>query len=360
MRTYMANKDGRPILTQLNNGILNSKNAMPLKDLTSDNDASFELSRKIFNKAYIPKTNFQTAAVGRSFFQRRAPGIEHGYIVDGPKSVQQKKWIGGNRDASNVAERRRKATTGAIMSYSGPTSFVSVNDNNPRIDALSRVRGGGACVPPKCQNRPVTFTNGPLIIQYYRIISAGMNAVTEGGIVTYAGSTAYNMSPGIYNYTNMSPVQKPLYNVTPLATFGRSYNVFTIDKATGTTTFINFDVFLTPQYINNEGLMTTYLNSLPNTVFVIIATYDEPSTVENVALNANFINAVKNCGASSQFASATFYYRSAYILIGTPGIGTGKGFEKYMGVNNGGTGDPQAVIDLNVYFANGAVTYVSG
>lgn len=358
----MANKDGRPILTELNNGILKSTNAMPLKDLTSDNDASFELSRKIFNKAYIPKTNYKTAAVGRSFFQRRAPGIEHGYIVDGPKSVQQKKWIGGNRDASNVAERRRKATTGAVMSYSGPTSFVTVNDNNPRIDALARVRGGGACVPPKVSNRPVTFINGPLIIQYYRIISAGMNAVEETGIVKYTGSTAYGISAGIYNYTNMSPVQKPLYNVTPLATFGRSYNVFTIDKATGKTAFRNFDVFLTPQFIDNQTLMTTYLNSLPNTVFVIIATYDEPSTVEGQpsTLNTNFINAVKNCGASNQFASATFYYRSAYILIGTPGIGTGKGFEKYKGVNNGPTGDSQAVIDLNFYFTSGAITYVSG
>jgi hypothetical protein len=157
MRTYMATTDGKPILTVLNNGVLRSTNAMPLKDLTSDNDASFELSRKLFNKSYIPKPNFQIAPIGRSFFQRRAPGIEHGYIVDGPKSVQQKKWIGGNRDASSITASRRKSTTGAVITYAGPQSFVNIKDNNSRIDALARVRGGGACVPPKVSNRPVNY-----------------------------------------------------------------------------------------------------------------------------------------------------------------------------------------------------------
>jgi hypothetical protein len=161
-----------PILTELNNGIINANGAMPLKDLTSDNTGSFELTRKLVNKSYQPPINYKTAPAGRSFFQRRAPAIEHGFVVDGPKSVQQKKWIGGNRDASQITANRRKKSTGQIMTYSGPQSFTNPKDNNPRIDALARVRGGGATVPPKVGVRPVTYYNGPTIIQYYRIISA--------------------------------------------------------------------------------------------------------------------------------------------------------------------------------------------
>ena len=170
MRTYMATKDGRPILTELNNGIINAKNAMPLKDINSDNAGSFELNRKLFNKAYQPPINYNTAPIGRSFFQRREPAIHNGFIVDGPKSVQQKKWIGGNRDASQITTNRRRKTTGQIMNYSGPQSFTNVKDNNSRIDALARVRGGGACVPPKVAARPVTYYNGPTNIKY-RILS---------------------------------------------------------------------------------------------------------------------------------------------------------------------------------------------
>ena len=150
-----------PILTELNNGIINANGAMPLKDLTSDNTASFELTRKLVNKSYQPPINYMTAPTGRSFFQRRAPAIEHGFIVDGPKSVQQKKWIGGNRDASQITANRRKKSAGQIMTYSGPKSFTNTKDNNARIDALARVRGGGATVPPKIAARPVTYSTSP-------------------------------------------------------------------------------------------------------------------------------------------------------------------------------------------------------
>ena len=44
-------------------------------------------------------------------------------------------------------------TTGASMTKPGPQSFKNPNDNNPRIEALARVRGGGASVPPKVSNR---------------------------------------------------------------------------------------------------------------------------------------------------------------------------------------------------------------
>ena len=375
MRTYMATTDGRPIITQLNNGIINARGAMPLKDLTSDNNSSFELTRQIFNKSYQPPINYKTTPVGRSFFQRRAPAIEHGYVVDGPKSVQQKKWIGGNRDASQITANRRKNTTGQIMTFPGPRSFTNIKDNNTRIDALTRVRGGGATVPPKVASRPVTYYNGPTIIRYYRIVSAGLNAVTSGGsatnFVTYTSSTAYNVSPGIYNYTNALPTPVALYNVFPKGGFVRSYNILTIDRISGATSYRSFDVF---GLLTNATAMANYLNSLTTSVIVVIATYDEPSTTNNdpgftsqsidattPVNNTAFITAMKRCGAPSNFGNpVNFFYRSAYVLVGSPGIGTGNGLSRYAGANNGATGDAAAVVDLTIYYANGQYTYVSG
>ena len=150
--------NGKPIIQTLNNDILNVKNAMPLKNLTTNNEQSFEIDRKLFNKAYQPPVNFSLAQTGRSFFQRQTPGIQHGYIVDGPKTALQKKWIGGNRDASQTALRRRINTTGQANQKEGPQSFNTNTDNNSRIDALARVRGGGSRVPLKVTNRPVTFS----------------------------------------------------------------------------------------------------------------------------------------------------------------------------------------------------------
>ena len=149
----MATTDGRPILTVLNNDSLRSTNAMPLKNLTSDNNSSFGMSRRLFTRSYLPNTMFNTAPIGRSFVQRDAPAIQHGYIIDGPKSVLQKKWIGGNRDASQTAIRRRTNVTGAFMTFPGAKSFNNPNDRNPRIEALARVRGGGSRVPLKVVNR---------------------------------------------------------------------------------------------------------------------------------------------------------------------------------------------------------------
>jgi hypothetical protein len=323
----MATKDGRPILTQLNNGIINAANAMPLKDLTSDNTASFELTRKIVNKSYQPPINYMTASAGRSFFQRRSPAIEHGFVVDGPKSVQQKKWIGGNRDASQITANRRKKSTGQIMTFSGPQSFTNPRDDNPRIDALARVRGGGATVPPKIASRPVTYSTSPPTVQYYRIISAGLNSTTlpagsanATGYIQYSSSTAYNVSPGIYNYTNLNTTQVPLYNVIPKGNFGRSYNVFIIDKATSTSSYRSFDVF---GLYTNATAMANYLNSLPSTVLVVIATFDEPSKTDSninqkpITDNTEFISAMKNCGASNNFGNSVGCHpiNSSFSLI---------------------------------------------
>ena len=148
--------DGRPIINQLNNGRLSSTNAMPAKDSTSDNTGSFEIDRRLFKRTYQPPINFSMGQITRSIEQRRSPAIEHGFIIDGPKSVQQKKWIGGNRDASSITVNRRKASTGSTMTAPGPQSFFS-KEKNSRIEALARCRGGGASVPPKVTGKIFQF-----------------------------------------------------------------------------------------------------------------------------------------------------------------------------------------------------------
>lgn len=361
-----------PVLQQSNNGILNTTNAMPNKELTSDNESAFAMNRNIFQKSYQPPTNFMQFQMSYSKIQRQSPAIQHGYILDGPKSVGQKKWIGGNRDASNIINKKRTNTTGTIDNTSGPKSFKNPNDNNPRIDALARVRGSGYRVPPKVTNRPVKFSIVPI---YYRIISAGLKAVTNG-IINIPSSSAYGAIPGIYTYDYQTNIETPLANLqtTPPKNYTRSYNVLTIDRKTGNTTFTSYDLF---NDINNDNLvanaMIDQLNGLDSSVIVVVSTYDEPENNGTHFLLQTFVDAMKRCGASSYFGSASgtyspgsytgfINYRGAYVLVGIPGVGVGGGLERYFGNNTFG-GDPNACVDLRFSVTNevnGKYTYISG
>jgi len=112
----------------LNNGIASGQKAMPLKDSTSDGTASFSLDRHHYSDAL----NVQTVA-----------------------EIQRKKWMGGNRDASQVVANRRVASmgVGSLNASGNSMNFVS-NTNRSTIDqALARVRGGGYMVPPKVSKK---------------------------------------------------------------------------------------------------------------------------------------------------------------------------------------------------------------
>lgn len=63
----------------------------------------------------------------------------------------QKKWIGGNRDSSEIARRRRVNAVGAgsFNTANQPFSFKTNRDVNVTFDALTRVRAGGSNVPKK-------------------------------------------------------------------------------------------------------------------------------------------------------------------------------------------------------------------
>lgn len=123
-------------LNNLNNGILRGVKAMPAKDLNSDSDSSFASDRKAY-------TNLVSVNIANP----------------SPQQILQKKWIGGNRDASDVAYRRRVAAAGASLNPTGGTfSFTSKTEKNTRIEALNRCRNQGNCVPPKVRASP-HYTN---------------------------------------------------------------------------------------------------------------------------------------------------------------------------------------------------------
>jgi len=71
-----------------------------------------------------------------------------------------KKWIGGNRDASQVARNRRVNAigNGSFNANNQPFSFKTNRDVNVTRDALTRVRGGGSTVPKKVTQKYLNFT----------------------------------------------------------------------------------------------------------------------------------------------------------------------------------------------------------
>jgi hypothetical protein len=76
------------------------------------------------------------------------------YPVINQSTNKQKKFIGGNRDASSVVARRRatEVGVGTLNASKVPMSMTGVRDINDTNSALRRVRAGGAYVPPKKTN----------------------------------------------------------------------------------------------------------------------------------------------------------------------------------------------------------------
>lgn len=125
-------------LREMNNGILTATKAMPLKDLTSNNDSSFAMDRK----QYIRVLNNNTVTVQQQV---------------------QKKWYGNSsvRDSTKVMEMRvrNEVGNGTLNASKTNMAFVETKDVNTKRDALRRVRNLGSCVPPK---KTHNFPNPPI------------------------------------------------------------------------------------------------------------------------------------------------------------------------------------------------------
>ena len=116
---------GPPILQGMNNGILSSVKAMPIKDLTSDGGSSFAMSRRGYTRA----------------LQLTAPSNA---------VALEKKWF-GNKDASQITTNRRLAEVGVGSLNANATvmAFTNTSDSNSARQALNHARSGGAVVPSK-------------------------------------------------------------------------------------------------------------------------------------------------------------------------------------------------------------------
>jgi hypothetical protein len=339
----------QPIKTQLNNGIITANSAMPMKDITSNNESIFSMSRRLFNKSFIPAPLFNASLNTSSVIQRESLGLSNKVVIDGTKTPLQKKWIGGNRDASSIISRRKMENTGSILSGSNTVSFKNIKDNNTAKDARNRARSGGNVVPRKVTQREIIIRNITIdSTAYYNIISAGNYYILNNN----------TFKSGIYNYVlNLAGVQ--VGNSTPIMSrdvgnVGRSYNLLTISRSNGNTTIYPiYDVFDSTTGTTAANNLATTLNNLNDSVIVIIFSYDEPEANSNL-----LVTAFKRCGASSSF-NTFINYRGAYVLVGIPGIGVNNGLERYIGVSDE-EGDPNALINLRIAIKDGNYRYISG
>lgn len=140
---------GPPIKREINNGILSFVRSMPMKELTSDNDASFSLGRHTFSRINAPSS--LTRVVGNKTIERKALGLgDHQVIIDAPKTTLQKRWIGGNHDASDIIAKKRNRAIGQSLNPTATNqSFGSQRDVNVQRRALQRTRSQGSVAPVK-------------------------------------------------------------------------------------------------------------------------------------------------------------------------------------------------------------------
>jgi hypothetical protein len=154
-----------PIQTELNNGILSSQKAMPQKSITSANDSTFSMNRHAYIEGYNNQTTNLVKNDQHSIKQGTVNNTQFGFKgfsninhnITGQASTVQKKWIGGNRDASTIISKRRvnSVGNGSLNASGGQISFTTVRDINVTNNALRKVRAGGAYVPPpKCRDIP--------------------------------------------------------------------------------------------------------------------------------------------------------------------------------------------------------------
>jgi len=117
------------IIQNIQNGTLNSKHAMPQKDITSNNESSFAMGRQEY---------FQSKPLNAS------ESLKAG-----------KQWYGGsaNRDSSAILKKRAIAAVGkGSVNLDGTSlSFAGHNNINTTREALTRVRNIGCAVPAKCR-----------------------------------------------------------------------------------------------------------------------------------------------------------------------------------------------------------------
>lgn len=153
----------------------------------------------------------------------------------------------------------------------------------------------------------------------------------------------------------------------------RSYAMARIRRSDGVVTYTSYyDVLApfdntwdNPGYGRGADVLAADLNATGSDHLVVVWSWDEP---QGNRLLGGLPEAMYRCGASrAVFGSPEFGYRSAYILVGIPGVGEGNGSEAYQGnspgqrdawcdlsfqllsgqlISNGGTYQPRTLRDF--------------
>lgn len=157
---YQMYRNNMFALNSINNGVLNSVHAMPQKDSTSTGDSTFAIDRRNYMDTYQPpltgliKDGFDPPSTTSKIWIR-GNRENHGrssltYMTPNQVALS-KKWVGGNRDASQITTNSRVNQTGlgTLNASQTPMSFTTRNNINVVRQARHRVRSGGAVVPAK-------------------------------------------------------------------------------------------------------------------------------------------------------------------------------------------------------------------
>lgn len=164
-------------------------------------------------------------------------------------------------------------------------------------------------------------------------------------VVSKGNSTVYaSHATGIFDESD-----------TSLGAASRSYRVAVFTRATGALDSVTaYDVFGGTAAATS---MANALNALGSDKIVVIYSDDEP---QGNRLFGTLPAAMYRCGASTAVYGSTnlFKYRSAYILIGIPGIGAGKGWEAYAGATDSAT-DAWLDVAFSIYNSTPLVTGMS-
>ena len=157
---YQMYRNNMFALNSINNGVLKSVHAMPQKDSTSTGDSTFSVDRRNYMDTYqapltgLSKDGFDPPSTTSKIWirgNRFNNGINNKTFLTPNQVAISKKWVGGNRDASQVTTKRRVNETGLGTLNASQTamSFTTRNNINVVRDARHRVRSGGAIAPAK-------------------------------------------------------------------------------------------------------------------------------------------------------------------------------------------------------------------
>ena len=249
--------------------------------------------------------------------------------------------VTGNHTAAAIAGQGALATRSDVTwgtdftSYPGDTALLNSNQS------WSDVSGAG--LPD--DNADVTASNVASAVAGQGALATSALSETEVDSDYYQVRISTRGSlTGNHHFLESTQGIRWMRDGTLLTALGRSYTVSVWDIASRSwDSHTTYDVFGNS---SNAATMAAALMALPYLEkIVFVVSYDEP---QRFRLTNGLDTAMYHIGASRAIFGSSddyFKFRSAYILIGSPGIGEGMGQEYYKG-----TADSSAVSFLEITY----------